>query len=238
MNLIYRPIRFSKPYRSILIGMSNSKQKYFESFQSDKIYHIYNHAVGHENLFRDRENYLYFLKKYGQYIQPVCKTFAYCLMPNHFHFLIEIRSIEELYNHFKFLKSGDNIIKFEDFNGPEFVMQQFSNLFNAYAKAYNKRYKRRGALFNDYLRRKIVDQARYFSTLIYYIHTNAIHHKFCNNISEWEFTSYESILSGKSTKLERERAISWFGNSKDFSEFHHKKPSLWKPDEIKELEFL
>ncbi len=216
--------------------MSNSKQKYFESFQSEKIYHIYNHAVGNENLFRDRENYLYFLKKYGQYIFPICKTFAYCLMPNHFHFLVEVRSREELYKQFTTLKPENNILTAEDLNVPEFVMQQFSNLFNAYAKAYNKVFKRRGALFNDYLRRKQVGYDQYFSSLVYYIHANPIHHKFGEHISDWEFTSYESMLSNIHTKLEREQVIRWFGNSNKFAEFH-KKSSHWKPDEIAELEF-
>ncbi|MBC7389770.1 MAG: hypothetical protein H7329_11200 [Opitutaceae bacterium] len=217
--------------------MSSSKQKYFESFQSEKIYHIYNHAVGNENLFRTRENYIYFLKKYSQYIHPVCKTFSYCLMPNHFHFLIEIRSCEELYNHFLILKPENYIVKPEEFNAPDFVMQQFSNLFNGYAKAYNKAFKRRGALFNDYLRRKLVDQDRYYSILVYYIHANPVHHKFCKNISEWEFSSFESLLSGKLTKLEREQTIQWFGNNKDFADYHKNQLPAWKSEEMTELEF-
>jgi len=51
----------------------------------EKCYHIYNHAVGNENLFRCDENYRYFLKKYAEHISPIADTFAYCLMPNHFH---------------------------------------------------------------------------------------------------------------------------------------------------------
>ena len=182
--------------------MSKTKPKYFESFQSEKIYHIYNHAVGNENLFRTKDNYVYFLKKYSQYIYPVCKTFVYCLMPNHFHFLIEIRNSEELYKHFVSIKPENKMVKPKDFSEPEFVMQQFSNLFNSYAKSYNKAFKRRGALFNDYLRRKSVGHDIYISRLVHYIHSNPVHHKFCKNASDWEFTSYDSIISNKPTKFD------------------------------------
>ncbi|MEX2592037.1 MAG: transposase, partial [Anditalea sp.] len=54
-------------------------------------YHIYNHANGTENIFREEENYRYFLRQYEKYLGPVVNTFAYCLMPNHFHMLVRVR---------------------------------------------------------------------------------------------------------------------------------------------------
>jgi len=62
-----------------------------DSLQPSRFYHIYNHANGSENIFRDAENYRFFLEKYELYISPVAETFAWCLMPNHFHLLIQIR---------------------------------------------------------------------------------------------------------------------------------------------------
>jgi putative transposase len=40
--------------------------------------------------------------------------------------------------------------------------QQFSNLFNAYSKAYNKMYHWKGSLFIPYFRRKLIDSDSYF----------------------------------------------------------------------------
>src|SRR5699024_7832798 len=59
-------------------------------------YHIYNHANGTENLFREKKNYAFFLKKYQQHIAPIAETYAWCLMPNHFHLLIKMRSEQEI----------------------------------------------------------------------------------------------------------------------------------------------
>lgn len=64
------------------------------------IYHIYNRAIGSEKLFLNNENYSFFLKRYRHFISPVADTFCYCLMPNHFHFLVRIKSDIELVEYF------------------------------------------------------------------------------------------------------------------------------------------
>jgi REP element-mobilizing transposase RayT len=61
-----------------------------------QMYHIWTHANGDENLFREEENYRYFLEKYTYYGHPVVGTFAYCLMPNHLHLMVRVREKEEV----------------------------------------------------------------------------------------------------------------------------------------------
>src|SRR5688572_31037687 len=53
-------------------------------------YHIYNHAIGRENFFERDADYDYFLKKAEQHLNPVCTILSYCLLPNHFHFVVQI----------------------------------------------------------------------------------------------------------------------------------------------------
>ena len=77
-------------------------------------------------------------------------------MPNHVHLLIRIRDENELDAHFCLVKKKPMIAE-GGLDYPVFVMQQFSNLFTSYAKAYNLRFNRRGALFIDYVRRKPVE---------------------------------------------------------------------------------
>jgi putative transposase len=61
-----------------------------------EIYHLYNHAVGDDNLFRQEENYHYFLQKYAELLTPIFDTYAYCLLPNHFHLLIHVKDLPSL----------------------------------------------------------------------------------------------------------------------------------------------
>ena len=59
-------------------------------------YHVYNHANGSENIFREGENYRFFLQQYDKYLGDVVDTYAFCLMPNHFHLLLGVKSEDRL----------------------------------------------------------------------------------------------------------------------------------------------
>lgn len=64
--------------------------------QSEKYYHIYNRANGFEKIFLKDEHYNFFLKRYRYYIEPFVNTYTYCLMSNHFHLLIQIKTPTEI----------------------------------------------------------------------------------------------------------------------------------------------
>jgi len=70
--------------------------KYKEILEADCYYHVYNRANGNEKMFLNEDNYRFFLKRYNYYISPIADTFVYCLLPNHFHFLIRVNSISNL----------------------------------------------------------------------------------------------------------------------------------------------
>ena len=222
--------------------------KYHDKFYPDQYYHIFNHAVGNENLFRTEENFFYFLKKYAHHIFPVVKTIAYNLLPNHFHFIIKIRSVETLIEHAQELVKFKNecitagnvhskqLIVFDEskFNTHEFVIQQFSNLFSGYAQAINKQEKRRGALFIDYLKRKQIINESYLKNLITYVHFNAVHHGFCKKAEDWKYSSFQiPLLKGK-TKLEREIILQLFETTDGYKQYHEDFKDLMDDD----LEFI
>lgn len=184
--------------------------RYIVPLRPNSIYHLFNHAVGSDNLFRQRDNYRYFLKRYADYISPVCDTFAYCLMPNHFHFLIRVRAVAEL--QVRAVELGKIDLATEAFEDGTFVMQQFKNCFSGYTKAYNKRFERRGALFLDHVRRIEVRDEVYFTRLVHYITTNAVHHGFCTSAAEWEFCSYHAMQSDKPTRLNKAFVVTHVGS--------------------------
>ncbi len=57
--------------------------------QVSTTYPIYNRGINGDSIFQEGKNYFYFLRLYAKYIPPIAKTYAYCLLGNHFHFLIK-----------------------------------------------------------------------------------------------------------------------------------------------------
>jgi hypothetical protein len=69
-------------------------------------------------------------------------------------------------------------------------LERFSNLLNSYTKAINKVNKRKGALFIDYLKRSKINKDSDFTSYIWYVHKNEIHHQLAKVIGEWQYDSY------------------------------------------------
>ena len=68
---------------------------YYLPLYENGYYHIYNRGNNGENIFCKHENYLYFLKQYNHYLGDYLDTFAYCLLPNHFHLLVRVKEKEQ-----------------------------------------------------------------------------------------------------------------------------------------------
>lgn len=50
-------------------------------FDSQEFYHIYNHAIGDDLLFRNNNDYYYFLAKMQRYLEPFCKLSCIACVP-------------------------------------------------------------------------------------------------------------------------------------------------------------
>ena len=182
-----------------------------EKFDFGNIYHVYNKAIGSELLFRKEDDYYFFLQKLERYIFPVAEIYSYCLMPNHFHLLIKIRSDEDVIK---------NLKRISNYAGVKILHQTFSNFLNSYAKSYNKVHKRAGRLFLYPFKRILVEEDEYLLTLINYIHRNPIHHGLVKNFSDWKYSSYNTLLSNGLTKISRDYVLSKFVSIDEFIAFH------------------
>jgi len=125
-------------------------------------------------------------------------------MPNHFHLLVRVKATEGV---------PDNQVA-------EMVIRSFKNFFISYAKAINKKYNRTGALFQPKFKRKEVDNDFYFSWLVQYIHYNPIKARLCENFSDWNYSSYNDIVTNTSALICAKEVIEWFGGIHEFIRIH------------------
>lgn len=129
-------------------------------------YHLYNRGARQITIFREEKNYRFVLTRIKKYIRQFNLTpIAYCLMPNHYHFLIR--------------QNADH---------PAGLLPQ--RVFNSYTKAYNKHYQHSGTLFESRYKAKHVDTAPYLRHLCRYIHANPVKDGIVTDPADWPYSNY------------------------------------------------
>ncbi|MDR6529134.1 REP element-mobilizing transposase RayT [Chryseobacterium rhizosphaerae] len=189
------------------------------SIEADCFYHIYNRGINGEHIFKSDRNYSFFLNKVVEFLIPVCDVYAYCLMPNHFHLLVKIKSDLELNSLVKVLNL-DKAIQTGLHSPQNIFSKQFARLFNSYSQSFNKEYKRHGALIESPFKRKLITSDKYLINMIIYIHQNPQNHSIAHQFSKYNFSSYQSILSKSRTLLKRDEVIELFGGVENFKLSH------------------
>jgi len=187
--------------------------------ENGNYYHIYNRGNNGIDVFFDSDSYYHFLRLFDRYISPIAETYAWCLLKNHFHILVYIKlDIEIDYSK----------LEYSTVEKPKVLdpSKQFGHLFNAYTQAINKKFKRTGALFEKPFERKQITSEKYLQNVIYYIHNNPVQHGFVQQMSLYPWSSFESIVSDKPTKLKRQNVIDLYGTKLDFLEYHNTSQNL------------
>jgi REP element-mobilizing transposase RayT len=163
-----------------------------------EFYHLFNRANSHnDKLFYQDRNYRYFLQKWEHYLGRYLEIWCYCLIPNHFHFLVRV-------------KENDNHI----------IMQSWRKFSIGYTLAINKQEKRRGSLFQEHPKRLHIKSDAHLLELIRYIHNNPVHHSLTTKPEQWQYSSYRAMLCDTHTRVERTKVFHLFGDVNTFIQFH------------------
>ena len=181
------------------------KIDYYTPFYTNQFYHIYNRGNNGEEIFHSTRNYYHFLNLYNKYLPKFVDTYAYCLIPNHFHFLIKV---------------SDTTI----------ISEQFRLFFLSYSKAINKQESRTGSLFQKRFKRTLIEDKDSLQKVVLYIHSNPVRHKMRKSFTNYQYSSYQSLISDKPTKLNRNDLLKWFNGIDNFISFHNEKLALFKSE--------
>jgi|SRR5690606_10413931 len=164
----------------------------------NKFYHIYNRGNNRQKIFYSRENYLYFLRKVKRHFTAHLDILAYCLMPNHFHFLINTK---------------ENV-----------ASDAFSNdlkvMLRSYTRAINNQEGRLGSLFQQHTKIKLLGESNHSThpmtqshrmsssdsdlyplVCFHYIHQNPMKAKLVDRMEDWEMSSFKDYGGLRNGKL-------------------------------------
>jgi len=159
-------------------------------FANKCFYHIYNRGVAKQKIFLDNEDRQFFLKRIDKYQQKLLSIHCFCLMPNHYHFIVK--------------QINDNGVLFF-----------FHKLGTSYSKYFNLKYKRVGPLFQGRFKAKLINKDEYITHLSRYIHLNPI--EFLDkpeSLKDYPFTSFSSYVdSFHYDFLDKSFIIGYFDNN-------------------------
>jgi len=161
------------------------------NFEPGEIYHVYNRGNNSQNIFFERLNYLYFLKKMSAHILNCADLLAWCLMKNHFHWMIRVKDDDQCRS------ETDKIST---------LNRDIATLLSSYTKAINRKYSRTGSLFQQKTRAiklnsdKCADE--YYPLICFnYIHQNPLKAKIVRHLNEYEFSSFSDYAGYRNGKL-------------------------------------
>ena len=158
-------------------------------FLPDNTYHVYNQGNDQQNIFIEDFHFLYFLQLYKKYLVPNCETLAWCLMHNHFHFMIyaDSRSLN--------IKKQGGLLLDPITNG-------FRKLLSTYAHEFNIKNNRSGALFRPKTKAICLDdelelnsqlsKQGYHLNTFNYIHSNAVEAGIVQHAADWKWSLFRS----------------------------------------------
>jgi putative transposase len=169
------------------------------NFSPDHIYHIYNQGNNRQKIFHEKEDYHVFLSLYKRAFPKICSTLAWCLMPNHFHFMIHTdKRCEEK------KKQGGLLL--------DPITNNIRKLLSGYSRIFNKKYKRTGSLFRQKTKANRLSESKLklntdmsdnesFITCFNYIHQNPIRAGLVTKLEDWEFSSFRDYAGLRNNEL-------------------------------------
>ena len=173
-------------------------------FNGGSLYHVYNQGNNRQRIFFSHDNYLFFLQKMKVHLSKYCEILAWCLMPNHFHWMVYVPDgYEELIS---------DQVKSKNLNP---INKEISVLLSSYTQAINKSQNRSGSLFRKRTKSKCLNLLEnsddyYPLGCFLYIHQNPLKAGLSNSLEEWPYASfpdYAGIRNGKICNVDLTREL-------------------------------
>ena len=164
-------------------------------FASGLLYHVIVRGNQRRKTFRTAEDYQAYLKRLESYQRRYgVRIFAYCLMPNHVHLLLETGSVPL----FKFMQG----------------LQQ------SYTQYFNLRYRKVGHLFQGRYKAIICDKDEYLLTLVRYIHLNPVRAGLVETPHRYRYSGHLTYLKeGKAKIVDTLPILNLLGGRKGYERF-------------------
>ena len=158
-------------------------------FEPNEVYHVYNRGNNKQLIFFQDRNYLFLLNKVRTEWKKYCEILNYCLMPNHFHFMLIPNE-----------DACKAVVMSEKVTNLQYLSKQIGHTLSSYTKAINVQNDTAGNLFQkktkakclkeDFIINKNSNSIDYITTCFHYIHQNPLKANLVNDLKDWKYSSW------------------------------------------------
>jgi putative transposase len=141
------------------------------------VYHLFNHGIGRQKIFRTEEDYQFFLELMAKanQIYPV-KVFAYCLMPDHFHVVLRPQ------------ETG-------------VVSRWVHWLLTCHVHHHHQIHKTKGHLWQGRFRAFIVQEDLHFLSVMRFVEGNPVRRGLVESADQWHWSSHLENIGRKEKRI-------------------------------------
>lgn len=191
-------------------------------FNENAIFHIYNQGNNRQQVFYKDAHYLDFLGRMRQFLLPHVDFLAYCLMPNHFHFLVYVKQIEAFFPITQKTPTGRKKIG----ESSRTLNLSIGVLLRSYTNYLNKNRGTSGSVFRQKTKAKedwiddfitvdhpaFMKESNYGLTCFQYIHKNPKDIVGLTALNDWPYSSYPDYCGQRNgTLCNKELAVQLLG---------------------------
>lgn len=165
-------------------------------FEPSQVYHVYNRGNAKQSIFFTEANYQYFLNKIKNEWKKYADILCYCLMPNHFHFMLVPNE-----------EGCKNIILAGKGTHMQNLSKTIGKTLSSYTQAINLQNKTSGNLFQKKTKAKLLtgpnrllenfSLQEYILTCFHYIHQNPLKATLVNDLKDWLHSSYPDYYNNR-----------------------------------------
>ena len=146
-------------------------------YEENGFYHLYNRGCNKELIFNEKSDYENLINRiqeseFNKYLIII----SFCLMPNHYHFLVQQKTEKPVSDWIRYIFSG-------------------------YTQHFNHKYSRSGTLFEGRVKSKMITDKKYLIRSSLYIHYNPVAVGLVSKPEDWEFSNYREWIGLKRSKL-------------------------------------
>jgi putative transposase len=180
-------------------------------FEPNHIYHVYNRGNNKTRIFFRDRNYLYLLEKVKKEWLKYCDVLCYCLMPNHFHFMLMPNTV-----------GCKPVILGEKTSNLQNLSKAIGKTLSSYTQAINKQNGTIGNLFTRKTKAKCLTDVpvdsvlflptQYMLNSFHYVHLNPFVAGLVKQLGDWAFSSWPDYYLGRLNSLcNVDKTIKLFG---------------------------